>query len=52
MIMVVVVILVLINQEAISVNVILDLIQKIIKGTAQVINFDKDTTIISHLRYQ
>ena len=48
MTMVIVLILVSINQEAISVNVMLDLIQKIMKGTAQVIKFDRDSVIISH----
>ena len=39
MTMVVVFILVLINEEAISVSVMMDLIQKTMEGTAQVINF-------------
>ena len=47
MIMVVVLILVSINQEAISVNVMLDLIQKTMEGIVQVINFDGDLNIIT-----
>ena len=48
MTMVIVLILVSINQEAINVNVMVDLNQKIMKGTAQVIKFDRNTVIISH----
>ena len=47
MTIVVVLILVLINQEVISVSVMLDLIQKTTERTAQVINFDSIINIIS-----
>ena len=48
MIMVVVIILVSINQEVISVSVMLVLIWKTMERTVQVINFVEDTNIINH----